>query len=328
MTPLAASAARFALVLLALASFSIAAAAQTAYPQRPISFIVPYPAGGTTDILARFLAEHLKDRLGQPVVIDNRPGAGSTIGAGLAARAEPDGHTLLMATSTTLAINASLFQRLPYDPVADFAPVSLVAGVPLILIVNPALGIKTLADLVALAKAKPGELVYGSAGNGTPHHLAAELLKTAAGIEVRHVAYRGSVVAMNDVIGGHIPFMFMDMAPVLPLIAAGKLQALAVSAPRRVAAAPDIPTVAEAGYPGYEAVAWQAVVVPARTPSDVVARLHAEIARFLATPANRDKLIQIGLEPLGGSSEELVAYIKAEIARWGVVVRSSGAKVE
>ncbi|QCI68327.1 Bug family tripartite tricarboxylate transporter substrate binding protein [Phreatobacter stygius] len=328
MTTIGAGTARFVLCLLALLPLSFAATGQTGYPQRPVTFIVPYPAGGTTDILARLLAEHLKEKLGQPVVIDNRPGAGTTIGAGMAARAEPDGHTLLMATSTTLAINASLFQRLPYDPVADFAPVSLVAGVPLILIVNPALNIKTLAEFVAYAKSKPGELAYGSAGNGTPHHLAGELLKTVAGIEARHVAYRGSVVAMNDVIGGHIPFMFMDMAPALPLIAAGKLTALAVSAPRRVAAAPTIPTVAEAGYPGYEAVAWQAVVVPARTRSEIVARLHAEISSFLSSPANRDKLIQIGLEPLGGSSQDLVAYIKSEIARWALVVRSSGARVE
>lgn len=304
------------------------AMADAAYPDRPITFIVPYPAGGTSDILARFLAEHLKEQFGQPVVIDNRPGAGSTIGAGIAARAAPDGYTLLMATSTTLAINASLFQRLPYDPVADFAPVSLVAGVPLVLIANPQLGFKRLADLVAYARARPGELSYGSAGNGTPHHLAGELFKTAAGIDARHVAYRGSLVAMNDVIGGHIPFMFMDMAPALPLIAAGKLTALAVSAPQRVAAAPDLPTVAEAGYPGYEAVAWQALVVPAKTPPAIVARLHGAVASFLAGPGHRDKLVQLGLEPLGGSSEELVAYIKSEIARWSVVVRNSGARVE
>lgn len=319
---------RRTLALLPLALASARHAAAAAYPERPITFIVPYPAGGTSDILARLLAEHLKDKLGQPVVIDNRPGAGSTIGAGIAARAAPDGYTLLMATSTTLAINASLFQRLPYDPVADFAPVSLVAGVPLALIVNPALGIRSLADFVAYAKARPGELSYGSAGNGTPHHLAGELFKTATGIDAKHVAYRGSLVAMNDVVGGHIPFMFMDMSPALPLIAAGKLTALAVTAPQRVAAAPAIPTVAELGYPGYEAVAWQALVLPAKAPPDIVRRLHAEVASFLAAPAHRAKLIEIGLEPLGGSTEELVAYIKSEIARWAVVVRASGARVE
>lgn len=319
---------RRTLAMLPLALASARHAGAAGYPDRPLTFIVPYPAGGTSDILARLLAEHLKDRLGQPVVIDNRPGAGSTIGAGIAARAAPDGHTLLMATSTTLAINASLFQRLPYDPVADFAPVSLVAGVPLALIVSPTLGIRSLAEFVAYAKARPGELSYGSAGNGTPHHLAGELFKTAAGIDAKHVAYRGSLVAMNDVVGGHIPYMFMDMSPALPLIAAGKLTALAVSAPRRVAAAPDIPTVAESGYPGYEAVAWQALVLPAKAPPDIVKRLHAEVASFLAAPANRARLIEIGLEPLGGSTEELVAYIKSEIARWAVVVRASGARVE
>ena len=319
---------RRTLAMLPLALAPTRRAGAAGYPERPITFIVPYPAGGTSDILARLLAEHLKDRLGQPVVIDNRPGAGSTIGAGIAARAAPDGYTLLMATSTTLAINASLFQRLPYDPVADFAPVSLVAGVPLALIVNPALGIRSLADFVAYAKARPGELSYGSAGNGTPHHLAGELFKTATGIDAKHVAYRGSLVAMNDVVGGHIPFMFMDMSPALPLIAAGKLTALAVTAPQRVAAAPAIPTVAELGYPGYEAVAWQALVLPAKAPPDIVRRLHAEVASFLATPAHRAKLIEIGLEPLGGSTEELIAYIKSEIARWAVVVRASGARVE
>ena len=241
------------------------ASAEAAYPNRPIKMIVPYPAGGTTDFLGRLVADQLQTGMGATVVVENKPGAGTTIGAEQVARAEPDGYTLLMATSTTLAINKTLYKNLRYDPVKDFTPIALVAGVPFALIVNPSIPAKTLSEFIAYAKATPG-LAYGSAGNGSPHHLGAEMLKAAAGIDIRHVAYRGSVPAMLDVIAGHIPFMVMDLQPALPQMRDGKIRVLGVTTPKRVAAAPDIPTLAESGLAGFELVAWQGVVGPAGLP--------------------------------------------------------------
>src|SRR5438132_2782772 len=232
---------------------------QTAYPGRNIRMIVPYPAGGTTDFLGRLVAEQLKTGLSATVIVENKPGAGTTLGAEQVAKAEPDGYTLLMATSTTLAINKTLYKKLPYDPVKDFAPIALVAAVPFALIANPEVPAKTLSDFIAYAKSKPG-LAYGSAGNGSPQHLGAEMLKAAAGIDIRHVPYRGSVPAMLDVIAGHIAFMVVDLQPALPQIRARKVRVLGVTTAERVAAAPEIPTIAEAGLSGFELVAWQGVV--------------------------------------------------------------------
>src|ERR1700722_12889960 len=237
------------------------AGAEAAYPNRTIKMIVPYPAGGTTDFLGRLVADQLTTGLGATVVVENKPGAGTTLGAELVERAEPDGYTLLMAPSTTLAINKTLYRKLRYDPVRDFTPIALFAGVPFALIVNPTIPAKTLSEFIAYAKTRPG-LVYGSAGNGSPQHLGAEMLKAAAGIDIRHVAYRGSVPAMLDVIAGQIPFMVVDLQPALPQIRAGKVRVLGVTIPKRIAAAPEIPTLAESGLPGFELVAWQGVVAP------------------------------------------------------------------
>src|SRR3954452_2644185 len=236
-----------------LALLPVPAHAQAAYPSRTIKMIVPYPAGGTTDYLGRLVADQIQAGLGATVVVENKPGAGTTLGAEQVARSEPDGYTLLMATSTTLAINKTLYRKLPYDPVKDFSAIALVAGVPFALIVNPTLQVATLADFIAYAKSRPG-LAYGSAGNGSPQHLGAEMLRTAAGIDIRHVPYRGSVPAMLDVIAGHIPFMIVDLQPALPQIRDGKVRVLAFPAPTGVPAAPDIPTLAEAGLAGFELV--------------------------------------------------------------------------
>src|SRR5437588_8537125 len=225
--------------------------AQTAYPGHTIKMIVPYPAGGTTDLLGRLIADQLKSGLDATVVVENKPGAGTTLGADQVAKSEPDGYTLLMATSTTLAINKTLYKKLPYDPAKDFAPIGLVAGVPFALIINPAIPAKTLAEFIAYAKSKPG-LAYGSAGNGSPQHLGAEMLKAASGIEIRHVPYRGGIAAMLDVVAGHIPFMVSDLPPALQQIREGKVRVLGVTTPKRVAVAADIPTIAESGLPGYE----------------------------------------------------------------------------
>src|SRR3954452_8047113 len=302
--------------------------AQSPYPSRTIKMIVPYPAGGTTDLLGRLLADQLKNGLGATVVVENKPGAGTTLGAELVAKSDPDGYTLLMATSTTLAINKTLYKKLPYDPAQDFAPIGLIAGVPFALIVNPDIPAKNLAEFIAYAKSKPG-LAYGSAGNGSPQHLGAEMLKTAAGIDIRHVPYRGSIPAMLDVIAGHIPFMVVDLQPALQQIGEGKVRVLGVTTPKRVAIAPDIPTIAEAGLAGYELVAWQGVVAPAGTPRPVVDALAAQMAKLMADPATRDKLAALSLEPLPPSTpDSFAAYIKAEVDRWAVIVKNSGAEVE
>jgi tripartite-type tricarboxylate transporter receptor subunit TctC len=304
------------------------ALAEAAYPSRTIKVIVPYPPGGTTDFLGRLVAEQLTTGLGATVIVENKPGAGTTLGASQVARAEPDGYTLLMATSTTLAINKTLYRSLPYDPVKDFAPIALVAGVPFALIINPSIPATTLAEFIAYAKSSPG-LTYGSAGNGSPQHLGAEMLKAAAAIDIRHVAYRGSVPAMLDVIAGHISFMVVDLQPALPQIREGKVRVLGVTTLRRIAAAPDIPTLAEGGLAGFELVAWQGVVAPAGVPRPIIDRLAAQIARLVADPATRDKLTHIALEPLAGSTPDgFAAYIKTEVGRWSDIVRNSGAELE
>jgi tripartite-type tricarboxylate transporter receptor subunit TctC len=304
------------------------ALAQAAYPSRNIKMIVPYPPGGTTDLLGRLIADQIKGGLNAVVVVENKPGAGTTLGAEQVARSEADGYTLLMATSTTLAINKTLYKKLPYDPVKDFAPIALVAGVPFALIINPKLPVDDLAGFIAYAKANPG-LAYGSAGNGSPQHLGAEMLKSAANIDIRHVPYRGSIPAMLDVIAGHIPFMVVDLQPALQQIKEGKVRVLGVTTPKRVAAAPGIPTIAEGGLPGYELVAWQGVVAPAGTPRPIVDTLAAQIAKLLSDPATRERFMAIAIEPLPGSTPDgFAAYIKTEIDRWADIVKKSGAEAE
>ena len=304
------------------------ARAEAAYPSQTIKMIVPYPAGGTTDFLGRLVAEQLQSGLGATVVVENRPGAATSTGAELVARAEPDGYTLLMATSTTLAINKTLYKKLPYDPVKDFAPISLVAAVPFALVVNPQLPVTTLSEFIAYARSKPG-LAYGSAGNGSPQHLGAEMLKAAADIDIRHVSYRGSVPAMLDVIAGHIPFMVVDLQPALPQIRAGKVRVLGVTTLNRVTAAPDIPTLAEGGLKGFELVAWQGVVAPAGLPHAIVDRLAAQIGKLVADPSTRAKLTAIALEPLPASTpDSFAAFVRAEVDRWADIVKRSGIEPE
>jgi tripartite-type tricarboxylate transporter receptor subunit TctC len=294
------------------------ALAQTAYPSRTIKMIVPYPAGGTTDFLGRLVADQLKTGLGATVIVENKPGAATALGAEQVARAEPDGYTLLMATSTTLAINKTLYKK----------PNALVAAAPFALIINPQIPAKTLREFIAYAKSKPG-LAYGSAGNGSPQHLGAEMLKAAAGIDIRHVPYRGSVPAMLDVIAGHIPFMVVDLQPALQQIREGKVRVLGVTTAKRVAAAPEIPTLAEGGLAGFELVAWQGVVAPAGVPEAIVDQLAAQIGKLVADPAIRDKLTTISLEPWGGSTpDSFAAYVRTEVDRWADIVKNSGAELE
>jgi len=309
---------------------ALPAKAQAAYPSRTIKMIVPYPAGGTVDLLGRLVADQLKsglnNGLGATVIVENKPGAGTTLGADQVAKSEPDGYTLLMATSTTLAINKTLYKKLPYDPVKDFAPIGLVAAVPFALIINPQVPAKTLLEFIAYAKSKPG-LAYGSAGNGSPQHLGAEMLKAASGIEIRHVPYRGGIAAMLDVIAGHIPFMVSDLPPALQQIREGKARVLGVTTPKRVAVAPDIPTIAESGLPGFELVAWQGVVAPAGTPRDAIARLNHEFNAILGTPEMRQKLAEQGADAVGGTPEAFAEHAKREREKWSRVIREADISV-
>jgi tripartite-type tricarboxylate transporter receptor subunit TctC len=313
----------------AVALMASSAGAQPAYPARTISLVVPYPAGGTTDLLGRLVADQFKTGIGATVIVENKPGAGTIFGAGQVAKAEPDGYTLLMATSTTLAINKTLYRKLPYDPVADFTPIALVAAVPFALVVNPSLSVRSLGEFIAYAKSKPGELSFGSAGIGSPQHLGAEMLKTAAALDIKHVPYRGSVAAMSDVIAGHIPLMIVDLQPALPQIREGKLRALGVTTAIRVESAPDIPTLAEAGLADFELVAWQGVVAPAGVPRPIIDRLAGEIAKLVSAAGTRAKLNALALEPLPGSTpDSFAAYVRSEIERWAPIVKASGATLE
>jgi tripartite-type tricarboxylate transporter receptor subunit TctC len=314
-------------IFLALAAAAIAAAAAAQpYPAKPVRFVVPYAPGGATDLLARTIGEKLAASLGQPFVVDNRPGAATIVGAQAAARSEPDGYTLLMATSTTLAINASLYSKLPYDPVKDFAPVSLVSVQPFVLLVNPDLPVQSVKDLVALARAKPGQLAYASGGSGSFPHLAMALLQSMTGIDAIHVPYKGSAPALTDLMGGQIAMMFDNTA--INYVKGGKLRALGVTTQKRLTVMPNVPTLSEAGVPGYELAAWQGVVTTAGTPRPVVDRLNAEIVKLLKLPDVQARLTADGGEVISSTPEQFAAYILSEIGRFAKIVKDSGARVE
>jgi len=294
------------------------------YPTRPVTVIVPFAPGGSVDIVARIVGQKLGERLGKPVVVENRPGGSTLVAASAAAKASPDGYTLLIAPSGTLAINATLYKKLPYDPLKDFAAVALVTVVPLVLVVNPALPVHSVPDLISLSKEKPGQLSYASAGAGSSLHLAAELLKGLAGIELTHVPYKGGAPAISDVVAGHVSSMFADTGVALPQIREGKVRALGVSSTGRLEAAPDIPAIAEA-VPGYDAASWQMVVAPARTPEDIVVNLHGEIATVMASPDIRERLTEMGLiAVVSPTSQDVKRFLEAEIARWRVIVQRAG----
>jgi len=304
------------------------AGAQATYPTKPIRIVVPFPAGGTTDILARAAAQRLSETLGQPAVVDNRPGAGGNIGAELVAKAPPDGHTLLMGTVGTHAINASLYSKMPYDHVRDFAPIILVAGVPNVLVVHPSVPAGSVKELIAYAKANPGKLNFASSGSGTSIHLAGELFKTMAGVQMAHVPYKGSAPAVTDLLGGQVQLMFDNLPSALPHIKAGKLKALAVTSATRAAALPDVPTVAESGLAGFDATSWFGLLAPAGTPQPIIARLNSEVAKWLATAEAKEKMAGLGANTAGHSTDEFVRHIAAETTKWAKVVKESGAKVD
>jgi len=310
-----------------LAAFSTLAAAQ-AWPSKPIKYVVPFAAGGTTDILARTISEKLSVALGQPVVVENKPGAGGGVGAAEVAKAAPDGYTIMGGTISTHAINASLYKNLPYDPVKDFAAVTLIARVPNMLVINNDIPAKNVAELIQLMKANPGKWSFASSGNGTSQHLSGELFKGMAGVEMQHIPYKGSPPALTDVMGGQVNMTFDNITTAWTLAKSGKLRALAVTTAKRSPVAPDVPTLAESGLPGYEVGSWQGVFAPAGTPPDIVKRLNAEIVKIINSPDVQKKLLELGAEPVGNSSEEFSALVKTEVVKWGDVVKKSGAKVD
>lgn len=304
-----------------------ASASASAWPTKPIRLVVPYPPGGPTDVLLRIVAGQLAERLGQPVVIDNKPGASGMVGADQVAKAPADGYTLL-GNASIHVINPSLYAKPPYDAIKDFAPISLVAEVPLVLVVSPALGAGTVKDVIALAKAKPGGLAFASSGNAAAPHLAGEAFKHAAGVELLHVPYKGSGPALTDLMGGQVQLMFDSMPSSMPFIQAGKLRALAVTTTRRSTALPQVPTLAEAGLPGFDISTWYGLWAPAGTPREVVARLGSEVAAIVRQPAIRDRLLALGAEPVGNTPEEFAAFNRSELAKWARIVKQSGAKVD
>ncbi len=321
--------------LLLAAGLAASAVSAQAWPTKPVRIVVPFAAGGTTDILARALAPELQRVFGQPFVIDNKPGAGGNTGATDVAKSAPDGYTLLMGTVGTHAINVSLYPKMPYDPVKDFSPVTLVAGVPNVLVMNPAnaqkYGIDSVPALIKFARANPGKLNMASSGNGTSIHLAGELFKSMTGSFMVHLPYRGSGPALLDLIGGNTDLMFDNLPSALPQIKAGKLKALAVTSASRSAAVSELPTIEEAGgaaLKGFDATSWFGLLAPAGTPMDIVNRVQQETAKALALPAIKERLLAQGAIPGGGTSAEFARHIAAETAKWAKVVKASGAKVD
>jgi tripartite-type tricarboxylate transporter receptor subunit TctC len=294
------------------------------YPTRPVTIIVPYTPGGSTEILARIMAQHLERKLGQSVVVENKPGAGTVIGASLVAKAAPDGYTLLMATPTPLAINVRVHKELPYDPATDFVPLVMIAQAPFVLIVNPELPVKSVKEFIDYAKQRPGTLSYGSGGVGAPHHLYAELFKSMTGVALTHVPYKGSLPALNDVVAGHIELMFCDVPPASGMIQSGRVRALGVTTKARLAAFPDIPPIEET-VPGFEVAGWFMIVAPAQTPRAVVDRLHSEMKGVLAEPAIKEQIAKLSLIPLDSPSvDDMKVFVRSEITRWGKVVEAAG----
>jgi tripartite-type tricarboxylate transporter receptor subunit TctC len=314
----------------ALLSLSLLAPvqAQDNWPSKPITYVVPFPPGGTTDTLARLIGQRLGQALGTTVVVENRPGAGGNIGSDYAAKAAPDGYTILGGTISSHAINASLYPKMPYDVVRSFAPITLIGTNANVLVVGAQSPYRSVRDIITAAKAKPDTLAFASAGNGTSQHLAGELFKTMAGVKMTHIPYKGSGPAIQDVMAGQVPMMFDTTVVAAQHIDSGKLRALAVTSARRIKSLPNVPTMAEAGVPGYELQSWQAIFAPANTPKPIVDRLYREIAKIIKTPDMQERLEKLGMEPSGMSPEQFMEFQRSEIAKWAKVVKAADIHVD
>ena len=304
------------------------AAAQSTWPDQPLRWVVPYPAGGGTDVLARTVAEAMRQTLGQQIVVDNRPGASTNIGGQAVATAKPDGYTFMSADNAILAYNEHLFTKLPFNPEKDFTYVGGISRFPLALVVNPALEAKTVKEFLAYARANPGKLNYASPGNGSPHHLAMEMFKNRTKTFLTHIPYRGAAPALQDVMGGQVPCMFLDLAAGLPVITSGKVRALAIGSAKRVAALPDVPTLAEAGVPNTEVFAFQGILAPAGLPAAITARLNGDLNKALLNPAVVKRMNDFGMEALPGTPEQFRAMARAESKRWGEIIKAAGVKLD
>jgi len=303
-------------------------ASAQAYPTKPVSLLIAFPPGGPSDVLSRIVGKKLEQILGQPFIMDNRPGAGGNIAAEAAANAPADGHTILMGNNSILATNAALYKKVNFDPEKDFVPISLVGSQANILVVNPDVPAKTMAELIALLRANPGKFNYASSGHGAAAHLAAELFKAEAKVDIVHVPYKGAAPALTDVIAGHVQIMFATAASVVPHIQSGRVRALAVTPLKRTAVFPDLATIDELGLKGFDATTWHGLVAPAKTPRDIVVRLHRATVEALNDPAVRKSLVELGVDIVGNTPEEFAAYIKAEIPKWTAIVRASGATLD
>jgi tripartite-type tricarboxylate transporter receptor subunit TctC len=296
-----------------------------AFPDKPVRLVVPFPAGGSTDIIGRTLGQKLSELWGQPVVIDNRPGGSTIIGTDLVAKSAPDGYTLLVTTAP-FTIVPSLIDKLSYDPTKDFQPITLINTTPLVVVVNPSVPAKSVKELIALAKARPGALNFGSAGSGGSNHLAGELFNAMAGVKMVHVPYKGNAPALNDLVGGHVDVVFNGLTSAIPLIKAGKLRPLAVTSLNRAGALPDMPTLDEAGLKGFQAVAWNGLSAPARTPKEVIARINADVLRVLHSPELAERLKAEGSDPVGNSPEQFAVFLREETAKWSKVIKFANIK--
>ncbi len=314
------------LLAVALTVAAGAACAQS-YPNKAVRLVVPFLAGGSTDIVGRTVGQKLSEMWGQPVVVDNRPGGGTTIGTDMVAKAAPDGYTLLV-TPAPFTINPSLLSKLPYDALNDFAPITLINTTPLVLVVNPGVPAKSIKELIALAKARPGELNFGSSGTGGSNHLAGELFNAMAGVKMVHIPYKGNAGALTDIVGGHLDVVYNGLTSALALIKGGKLRVLAVTSLQRNAALPDVPTLDETGLKGFEAVAWNGLTAPAKTPRDVIAKINADVLRVVNSPELKERLKAEGSDPVGSSPEQFAKFLRDEIAKWAKVIKFAKVKAE
>ena len=315
-------------VAVVITSFASPSFAQDKWPSKPITYVVPFPAGGTTDILARLISQKLGPALGTTVIVENRAGAGGNIGSDFVAKAPPDGYTILGGTISSHAINVSLYPKLPYDPVKSFAPVALIGTNANVLVVGASSPYKTVQELTAAAKAKPGSVSFASAGNGTSQHLSGELYKGIAGLDMVHVPYKGSAPAMQDVIGGQVPMMFDTSVVAGPFIESGKVRALAVTSAKRTPQLPNVPTMAESGIAGYDLQSWQAIFAPAGTPAPILQRLQTEVAKIIKSPEIQERLGKLGMEPSALSAEQFAAFQASEIAKWAKVIKAGNIKID